>query len=95
MKKKIYEWITKSTRPSPTEHAKELLISLMFNSDTEYQINTFEALKELFGKELLNKENKALKEFNLINKYLPVAKKVSMIDINDPIFEQPIKKQKL
>lgn len=89
--KALKNWIKDRIKPNPEQHANELMISLMFNSDTQYQINTFEALKYMFEAELERKEKAAASQCRLINTYLPKKVNVNRIDINDPIFEQPIK----
>ena len=93
--KTLKNWFKDKLKPNPSDHAKELLISLMFNSDTEYQINTFECLKSMFETELTKKESVASLECRTINSYLPKRYSNSEIiemKVKDPIFEQPIKK---
>jgi hypothetical protein len=84
---KIKNWFKDKTDFKPSDHAKELMISLMFNSDTEHQINTFECLKQLFEIELRKKEIEAAAKCSLINFYLP-----SRIKQYDPNFDKPLPK---
>jgi hypothetical protein len=83
--KKIKNWFKDKTDFKPNDHAKELMISLMFNSDTEHQINTFECLKQLFESELRKKEIESSAKCRLINFYLP-----SRIKQYDANFDKPL-----
>ena len=83
--KKIREWL--SDKPNPQKHAESLLMQLVYSEDTQYQIEVFERLKARFDDVLEQRRYEAQKETKTINEYMPKS-----IFVNDPIFEQPIKK---
>lgn len=69
MKKKIYNWLQESLTVSFKDHARDLLMSLNYNSNTEYQIDTFNEFKILFENQLIKKRAHCNNELKLINKY--------------------------
>ena len=78
--------------PTPLEKAK-MLFFLLKSDDTQHEINTLENLKTMLEQKKIKKEEKAANECKIINTYNRnpfTAKRISMIDINDPIFEKPI-----
>ena len=83
--KKFREWL--SDKPNPQQHADNLLMQFINSNDNQYQIEVFERLKVRFYETLEQRRYEAQKETKTINEYMPKS-----IFVNDPIFEQPIKK---
>lgn len=84
--KKLLNWFEKQIKITPQEHAKELLINLLSNPDTDYQIETFESLKAQFYDVLENREIEHAKQCVLINGYFNPKKS----KVYDPNFDKPL-----
>ena len=65
------EWLMPRLKQDPIDsHARDLMMCLMSNKDTQYQINVFESLRDKFYKELERKESEASQECAVVNTYL-------------------------
>ena len=65
------EWLMPKIKQDPVDsHARDLMMCLMSNKDTQYQINVFESFRQKFYKELERKEAEASQECRIVNNYL-------------------------
>ena len=68
---KIKDWLMPKLKHDPVDsHANDLMMCLMSNKDTQYQIDVFESLREKLYRELERKEAEASQECRIVNTYL-------------------------
>lgn len=90
--RKLKDWWSKISPNSTEKIANDLLQIIQFENTTNEQLEIFVLLSEKMESAMRAKENKSKLESELIRSYYPTLKNISRIDINDPIFNQPIKK---
>ena len=80
-----------NNQTTPREDAETILRLFLLKEDTQRSLNIFECLEDMFESELIKRRTEANKISKLVNHKFPTNSKVSVLTVNDPIFEQPIK----
>lgn len=85
--------ITLITQPTPNKDEINGFLVLSFKGKTlEQSIAINQRYNELFKSELNQRHIKASNDLELIENYFnPKRKQIYKIDVNDPVFEEPIK----
>jgi len=92
--KKLSNWLYNTfVKPTPNKDEIKGCVELTFKGKTlEQSIAINQRYNEQFKSELNQRHIKALNDMEAIENYFnPKRKQIYTIDVNDPIFEQPIK----